>query len=401
MNDTNANLWVTREASAGARVPRICMPTARSFNRRAYQCSLYEAQDVLAEIDDVDLIHLEPGPGFRLRESWQRRLVYRDASRRLVYLNPGLRRVTLEREYDLFVMVCQNHWDLLYVNAMGRWKDRCKVSVCWLDELWAADMSSCKYWLHALRQFDHVFIGLWGTVGPLSEAIDRNCQWLPGAVDAFRFSPYPGTPSRSIDVYSIGRRWEGMHEALLQAAARSGIFYIYDTFPAMANRDPYNAREHRELFANMAKRTRFFVVAPAKMNLPNDTRGQVEIGYRYFEGAAAGTVMIGQVPDCDAFREAFPWPDAVVPVRPDGSDVVEILETLASDPARMARIGQRNAAEALLRHDWSHRWREILAVAGIEPSKKMVSRLGDLARLADAAAADEAASDARQAVEHP
>jgi hypothetical protein len=65
-------------------------------------------------------------------------------------------------------------------------------------------------------------------------------------------------------------------------------------------------------------------------------------------------------------------------------------------------MGQRNAVEALLRHDWAHRWREILAVAGIEPSSKMASRLKDLTRLADAAAAaDEQVSDARQAVEHP
>ncbi len=94
------------------------MPTARAFNRRAYQCSLYEAQDVLCEIDDVDLLRLEPGHGFRFRESWHRRLTYRDVSNTLVYLNPGLKPVRLTQDYDLFVAVCQNHWDLLYMNAV-------------------------------------------------------------------------------------------------------------------------------------------------------------------------------------------------------------------------------------------------------------------------------------------
>lgn len=368
------------------------MPTARRFNRRAYQCSLYEAQDVLVEIDDVDLIELEPDPGFRFKESWQRRLVYRDVSRRLVYLNPGLRRVSLTREYDLFVAVCQNHLDLLYVNAINEWKKRCKASVCWLDELWAADMLSCRYWLHALRQFDHVFIGCRGTVAPLSYAIDRTCRWLPGAVDALRFSPYPDPPTRSIDVYSIGRRWEGIHQALLQAAARGGVFYIYDTFPAMANMEPYNPQQHRDLFANMAKRSQYFVVAPAKMNLPEDTRGQVEIGYRYFEGAAAGAVMIGQTPNCEAFREAFPWPDVVMPIEADGSDVIDILNAFESDPARVAAISQRNAAAALLRHDWVYRWKEVFRVVGIEPSPRMVARethLKDLAGFASGAAGRE------------
>ena len=45
---------LTRSAS-----PRICMPTWRNFTRRAFQCGLYEAQDVLVEIDDVDLIYLD------------------------------------------------------------------------------------------------------------------------------------------------------------------------------------------------------------------------------------------------------------------------------------------------------------------------------------------------------
>ena len=94
------------------------MPTARGFTKRAFQCGLYEAQDVLVENDAVDLIALEPGPGFRFRESWQRRLLYRDISRRLIYVNPGLRRVRLTGEYDLFVAVCQNYWDLLYLNAI-------------------------------------------------------------------------------------------------------------------------------------------------------------------------------------------------------------------------------------------------------------------------------------------
>ncbi len=366
--------------------PRICMPTARRFNRRAYQCSLYEAQDVLTEIDQVDLIDLEPQANFRQRESWLRRLVYRDFTKTLVYRNPGLRRVSLARDYDLFVAVCQNHWDLLYVNAIDGWKECCRTSVCWLDELWAGDVVSCRHWLPALRQFDHVFVGCSGTVAALSAAIGRACRWLPGAVDAFRFSPYPEPPAPAIDVYSVGRRWEGIHRALLEAAARKDMLYVHDTFPAMANLEPYDVRQHRTLFASIAKRSRYFVVAPAKMNLPEDTRGQVEIGYRYFEGAAAGAVMIGQAADCDAFKEMFPWPDAVVSVRPDGSDVSEVIESLDAEPERLAAIRRRNAAQALRRHDWMHRWKTVLQVAGVEPSLSLAvreRRLEELATLAE------------------
>lgn len=363
--------------------PRICMPTSRTISRRAYQCTFYEAQDVLLEIDDVDLICLEPSWGFRFKESWQRRLLFRDVSRKLIFLNPGLRRVSLPQEYDLFVAVCQNHWDLLYINAIDGWKDYCKTSVCWLDELWVADIPLSKYWLHALQQFDYVFVGYSGTAHPLSDAIGRLCRWLPSAVDTLRFSPFPNPPARVIDVYSVGRRWEGIHQALLQAASRKDLFYLYDTFPAMANMEPYSISQHRDLFANMAKRSRYFIVAPGKMNLPEETREQIELGYRYFEGASAGTVMIGQQPNSEAFREMFPWPDVVVPIKPDGSDVIKVLASLDSDPMRLAEISQRNAAEALMRHDWVYRWKEIFRVAGIEPSPGLAARERRLKELAD------------------
>jgi len=106
------------------------MPTWRGFARRAFNCSLYEAQDVLAETDDVDLISVEPGVGLQFRERWQGRLVRRDASHRLVFMNPGLQRVRLTQDYDLFVAVCQSYEDLLYVNAIEGWKQRCRTSVC-------------------------------------------------------------------------------------------------------------------------------------------------------------------------------------------------------------------------------------------------------------------------------
>jgi len=361
--------------------PRICMPSGRHFKKKAWLCGHYEAQDVLVGVDDVDLICLEPGRGYEFWELWQRRLMYRDISRKVVFANPGLRKVRLTQEYDLFLARCQTYKDLLDVNAIEGWKDTCKTSVCWLDEMWAASIPEQKYWLHALRRFDHVFVGFSGTVDPLAEAIGRPCRYLPGAVDTLRFTPYPDAPGRVIDVYSIGRRWEGVHQALLEAARRRGIFYVHDTF-AGSQVEPYDHRQHRDHFANLAKRSQYFIVAPGKFDCLDETRGQVEIGHRYFEGLAAGTVMIGQAPNCEAFRKMFCWPDSVIEIQPDGSDVVEVLDQLASKPEQVSAIARRNAAQALLHHDWIYRWKEIFQVAGIELSPGMTAREHRLKKLA-------------------
>ena len=300
-------------------------------------------------------------------------------------LNPGLKKVRLTQEYDLFLANCQHYWDLLYINAIEDWKSHCKVSVCWIEEMWSAVMPGYKQWLHALNQFDYVFVSFRGTVAPLSRLIDRPCFWLPSAVDALRFAPGTNPPNRAIDVYSIGRRWEGVHQALLQLARSRGMFYIHDTFQNTADMDVQDHRQHRDLFASRAKRSRYFVVAPAKMDALDHTRGQVEIGYRYYEGAGAGAVMIGQSPKSDTFTGMFGWPDVVVEIKPDGSDVTKILDDLDSDPARVREIGARNASNALLHHDWSYRWTQLLQTANLAAPSGMAARGSHLRALAEAA----------------
>jgi hypothetical protein len=96
-------------------------------------------------------------------------------------------------------------------------------------------------------------------------------------------------------------------------------------------------------------------------------------------------VMIGQPPDCHPFREMFDWPDAVVNVKPDGSDVMEVLSDLARQPDRIREIGRRNALGGLQRHDWAYRWRRILEIGGLRPAAGMEDRENALRKLAEQA----------------
>jgi spore maturation protein CgeB len=361
------------------------MPTWRNFRKNAYRCGLYEAQDVLVEIDDVDLIPLEMAWGTRIDEYWLRRPLYHDRSGKLIFANPGLRKVRLSKDYDIFIAVCATFSDLPYINAIERWRDRCGLGVCWIDELWVSDLPNYKYWLPALKQFDYVFVGLKDTVFPLSQATSRTCFWLPGGVDALRFSPLSDPAARVVDVYSIGRRYEGIHHEMLKAAERGEIFYAHDTHTGGGLMEVHDHRQHRDLYANMAKRSRYFVVASAKMDQTDYRQGQAEVGYRYYEGAAAGAVMIGEAPDCEAYRELFGWRDAVIPIQSDGSDAMAVLNELSSAPERVATISRRNVKEALLRHDWSHRWAEMFRIIGIQPLPHKRAREQRLRHLVDLA----------------
>jgi hypothetical protein len=71
------------------------------------------------------------------------------------------------------------------------------------------------------------------------------------------------------------------------------------------------------------------------MDETDHTQGQAEIGYRYYEGAAAGAVMIGDGSDFDAYAELFGWPEAVIEIQPDETNVMSEV----AGCAQFARAG--------------------------------------------------------------
>jgi Glycosyl transferases group 1 len=393
--DNKAQKFETPRGNEDTRQIRVCMPSMRSFARNAFRCGMYEAEDVLMDCADVDLLPLQPSKRFELRRSLHWKFLHKDVSRRLAFMNPGLQPLSVTGNYDLFVFVCPIYSDPLYVNSIRGWKDRCKTSVCWIDELWANQVPKFRYWLPFLREFDHVILGLRGSVEAVSASLGRRCHYVAGAVDALRFSPYPDPPNRVIDIYSIGRRSEEIHRTLLKLARNRNLFYVHDSLQNVGNSQTVDHQEHRSLYANLAKRSRLFVVAPALANNPGLTGGQVEVGYRYYEATAAGAVLVGQSPDCESFGKEFDWPDVVIQTKSDGSDVAKVVASFMEDPGRAQEISRRNALNALLRHDWVYRWEQILSIAGLPPTAGMQVRKSRLRELAILAGSSRLAEEGR------
>jgi hypothetical protein len=358
-------------------IPRICVFSQRHLQRLVSRCAEYEFEDLICEIDDAELLVPEPYRWFGVGQKLANRLA-RHIS--IGSVNPGVRKLRLNRSYDLFVMICQFPSDLLLLNAVEGWRQRCQTSLCWLAELWVGELHKWKHHLKILSQFDYVVLACSACIQPVKDLNHRLCVYLPPGVDAIKFCPYPNPPLRSIDVYSMGRKSPATHEALLKMAEERKIFYIYDTSESMKTLLP---RDHRILVANIAKRSRYFVANAPKINRQSETRGQSEISYRFLEGAAAGTVMVGEPRENDTFKKHFDWPDAVIKVPYDAVNIAEILADLDSQPERIARIRKNNIVQSLLRHDWVYRWREILDIVGLKPKPALIAREERLRKLAE------------------
>jgi hypothetical protein len=312
--------------------------------------------------------------------SWRASFATRLAYHAPIALNPGIPRPSTDRQYDLLFTICGFPQDLVMFNAVASLTDVCKTSVCLLDELWIKDIHKHRHFLPILAKFDVVMQYHSQTVKPLSELIGRRCVYLPPGVDSILFSPYPDPPERVIDVYSMGRRPQITHRRLLEMAREDRIFYLYDS---ISGNQAIDAKEHRAQIANLAKRSRYFLVNPGKFDEPQHTGRQIEFGYRYFEGAASGAIMVGEHPDNEVFPKLFDWPDAVIRLPYESADIDEVIRTLDRDPKRQDTIRQTGMAQALMRHDWVYRWEAILAAAGLEPMQGALDRKDRLRKLAE------------------
>ena len=356
--------------------PRILIFSLRNIFRSLFRCPHQEFEDIICKIDSAVLFAPKVDPSSR-RTTFATRLAYHAP----ILLNPGIRKASEKIRYDVFFTICGFPQDLLMVNAVKNVMNMCRTSVCLIDELWINQIVYNRHFLRILANFDIVMLYYSQTVKPLGERIGRRCVFLPPGVDTILFCPYPDLPKRVVDVYSIGRRSEITHQRLLRMAMESDLFYLYDT---IGGSQAINSKEHRALFANVAKRSRYFIVNPGKIDRPDQRGDQIEIGGRYFEGAASGAIMVGERPKNEAFRTLFDWPEAVTQLPYDSYDIDMVIKDLDGDPERRNRIRRTSVVQSLMRHDWVYRWEAVLKTVGLEPVRGMSERKERLSKLAEA-----------------
>jgi Glycosyl transferases group 1 len=351
-------------------------------------CAQYEFEDVISEVTGADRVDAADTRALELSRRAYKLLRLGTRSRNLARaLAPRPSTVRLQRDYELFIPVFNYTHELYALRAVPDWRARCRVAACFITEAWAHLLPG--YLLELLSEFDHIFIGTRHCVAQVARLTGRPCTYLPQAADVLRFSPWPNQPPRAIDVCNIGRRSPVTHSALVKLAAARRIFYYFDTIAASSGIDRKqrtfsvaDPAQHRLLLASLLQRSRYFIANRSRIDEPEHTGGQEEIAGRFYEGAAAGAVMLGEPPNAEQFRSQFGWPDAVIRMPFDCPDVERVLADLDADPQRLARVRHENARQAALQHDWLHRLEVIFKTVGLVPTPAMSQRRRRLEELA-------------------
>ena len=379
--------------------PRVLVLSLRDYERNRAHVTQFEFEDVIAAVDSADLIRPTVRSGAELALLTHR---LRNKARRLVGSMAQFAFVeerTVERDYDLFFAVFHFPRDLTHLPAIRGWRRRCRKAVAFVIEMWTAQLPAAAQYLPLLEEFDQVFLFNAASAESVARLVRAPLAFMPTAVDALRFSPFPNPAPRVIDFMSYGRRSPIVHRQLLDWAADSGLYYNYDTVGDASIPDYWL---HRTALASALRRSRYVLTYKVNANRSVRTAGEEALAARYFEGAAAGAIMLGSRTDAPEFDACFPWEDAVIELPYAPTDLRGIIEELERDPDRLARARTANAVHSLRRHDWVHRWAQVLDSVGLPHTPAMRRRAEGLAGLADEAEANpersaEAQAEARRA----
>lgn len=289
--------------------------------------------------------------------------------------------VTVDQDYDFFMFVCQFPLELTALDRIKGWRERCGQAVVYMLEGWQDRFPKQRQELRMLDQFDHVFVLNKESIPALQAYTKTPVSFLASACDTLLSVPYPDPPERSIDVLSMGRRIPQLHDAMARLSASDHrFFYVHDTSKGGA---VTSWPQHRLQMANMIKRAKYFIAYDFSVDTAGVFKNMKKnaLATRYFEGAAGGAVLLGSAQTCPEFSEYLDWDDAVIELPPDTRDVQGFLADLNAQTERIAHIRTTNMSRCLRRHDWAHRWDQILQTMGLTRSDGLQRRLDWLASL--------------------
>lgn len=276
---------------------------------------------------------------------------------------------------DHLILMAHGAWELPLIERVGRLRRSAKTISVWMPEVWPSELDD-RLAYEGYGMVDHVFVGIREVVDRFTELVpNADIHCLPPAVDVLTFGGVDPEPKRNIAVLGIGRREPNQHRRILEWAAANQELYLYDTLQGKA----VSWRQHRDAVANWYRQSRMAVCNYGKHDRPEEIGNLRIVPGRLFEGLAAGSILIGMPPDEENQRQLV----GDVVVQSTDSTELEALLDKYNDPEGSRLMRLRNASLAARRHDWAHRWRDILGVLDLARPVGLDERLALLDARAD------------------
>ena len=137
-------------------------------------------------------------------------------------------------------------------------------------------------------------------------------------------------------------------------------------------------RRYRATFWQILRQSKLSMAYDQLYYNPSGTNEIAYVGPRWFEGLAAGTVVVGKAPQTPDVPRLLDWEDATIDLPDDAEPAVQAICDLLDDGPRVEAAICRNLVNMNLKHDWRHRAAAMLAVLGLAVPGKLTDQIGEL-----------------------
>lgn len=252
---------------------------------------------------------------------------------------------TIKNSDTLFWMQASSRPEIpIWINSLGALRARRSAFVV---DAWRSGLTKIGA-LAIAQRLDPCFVAFREGCEELKNRFPSGkFEWLPFGCDTDVFKR--GNSERDVFAYWMGRRYEPLHQAMLQYCAKRGLEYRF-TLRSGEFKDPAE-------LGSLVARCKYFIVTPPDLDNPVKTGGFSPLVMRYLEGLSAGARLLGVLPGSGEYDVLLPR-DAILEVAPDGSDLVEKLDADISNGSARHEV-EKASAFVRAHHSWSRRAEQI------------------------------------------
>lgn len=183
-----------------------------------------------------------------------------------------------------------------------------------------------------------------------------NVFWLQQSMDKTVFYDYKNKKTRIF--MQMGRKNESLHKKTLGFLKNNNIQHCDRNYIYEKKEGEIIYKNKYDLARNI-NATKFFITAPQNIDNFKKTGNISEVTARYFEAMAAKSLIVGYKPE-DSFDILFPFDNAMIMVKPDGSDFDEKINYYLENEDEYNEIINRNYRYVNNNHTWTNRLNYII-----------------------------------------
>lgn len=338
---------------------------------------ILELEDLLVDSCDAKILTPIAKPLYKRTDQLKEPKV-RELSYRIIKNSLGLYRLLDlhldSNETNILIVITIYGAQLDILSSIPNWRKRFDVVVAYVFDSWRYERYSKN-----VKYLDRLFVALPEVMKELKQGFGIPVSLIPFGADVLTHGS--DRLNRPIDLLNFGRIPHKYNSAFINRfdSYDSEILYYRsvarrdEQFPQTLYQDRVDRRDVGSLF-NLLRKSKlvlaFDTLYPGMRQFPYSF-----VTLRWFYGLATGCVVVGKAPTTPFAKELLNWENATIELPEDPQESCEFIEELLQDKLLLHSLHRTNYRQALARHDWRYRIRDMFEALDLPIPEKLSQQL--------------------------